>query len=439
MAKFKGSGEAIDSSIMLWSNMSHTNTSVTEVYDIFVYPMNSIIQGSGQNILFNIPPQETGFLLDVEVCTSFHVKKDNAAIPDKTQVSLVNNIASAMFSLVEVRVQDRINLLQQMSNSYNLCSFFETALNNGIERQDLLFTRQLFVMDDGADKTEADDSKYFVDTHHHVTQADIKNKGAAKRALAIAGSKKCSVISKLNVPLIKQHKGILPNTSIVVTFTMNKSAYCVMAAEDKYEFIIDDMYLKCTYMKPHPTLTNLINDKLKTNPVMYECDKQLLLARLLPAGSRNYTINNMFDHQLPKFVLYALQHPDSMTGKIDKSNFTFYPIHSLQLFVNNKQYFPKQLTNSSVELLDQIYKSTGKDLRGTCLITGKNVVLNQFYCISLTDDRNFADHYSLKRNADTRLEIDLGKEIEDNFVLLAYCLYDIQIAFDGAGNVTVTE
>ena len=437
MSKYKNSNEAIDSSLMLWPSIKHTNTSVSEVYDLFIYPLNSIIPGSGQTISFNVPPQETGLLLDIEVVTKFHIKKGSEDIPDKTQVSIVNNIASAMFSLVEVRLEDRINLLQQMSNSYNLCTFFETVLNNELDREDILFARQLFVMDEGSNKTEADKSNYIVDETH--LSSGIKNKGAQKRAIAIASSATCTVMSKLNVPLFNQHKGILPNTRITITFTTNKSEYCIMADEDDFILHIDDMYLKCTFMKPQATLLNLINEKLARHPVIYESDKQLLLARLLPAGSRYYTINNMFEHQLPKLILFTLQHPESMTGKMNRNVFTFYPIKSLQLYINNKQHFPKPLTNAKRELLDQIYKSTGRDLKGSCLINGRNLVLNQFYVICLTDDRTFGDHYSIKRTADTRLEVDLGEESQENFVLLAYCLYDIQISIDGSGNIILLE
>ena len=108
MSKYKNSNEAIDSSLMLWPSIKHTNTSVSEVYDLFIYPLNSIIPGSGQTISFNVPPQETGLLLDIEVVTKFHIKKGSEDIPDKTQVSIVNNIASAMFSLVWLKLDLRI-------------------------------------------------------------------------------------------------------------------------------------------------------------------------------------------------------------------------------------------------------------------------------------------------------------------------------------------
>ena len=436
MSKFKNSAEALDSALQLWPSAKHTNTSVSNIYDLNVYPLNPIVQGAGQTISFNIPPQETGFLMDIETVAQFHVTKIDANLPAKTQVSIVNNIGTAMFSLVEFRLEERINLLQQMSNSYNLCSFFETVLNNAVDRTDILAAREMFIMDGGSTKAKSEAAHYFIKDNVAV----IDNVGAQKRAKKIALSAKCTVKCKLNVPLVRQHKALLPNTKLTITFTQNKASYCVMGAEEDFKFHIDDLYLRCTYIKANPELHRVIDSYLERHPVTYECDKQVILARLLPQGSQHFTINNIFDHHnIPKFVLFALQHPESMSGKFGRDNFTFYPIKSLQMFVNNQQYFPKALTNDTVHLLDQIYKSVGRDISGTCLVTGSNLVLNQFYTLVLTDDRSFGSHYNLKRNADTRIEIDIGEVTTHNFVLLAYCLYDTQITISKGGEVTINE
>ena len=106
MAKFRNSSEAIDSTLVLWPGVKHTNTSVSEVYDIFVRPLNPIEQGPGQTIQFDVPQQQTGFLLDVEAVVTFRVRKDNTNLPATEQVSIVNNIAAALFSMVEVRVNE---------------------------------------------------------------------------------------------------------------------------------------------------------------------------------------------------------------------------------------------------------------------------------------------------------------------------------------------
>lgn len=437
MSKFKKSPEAISSGLLLWAAPPHTNTSVSDIYDIDVYPINSIIQGAGQTVTFNVPPQETGFLIDIDVVATFRITNGEHNLTDKAQVSIVNNIAAAMFSLVDVRINERLSLLQAMTNSYNLCTFFENILNQEANRRDILFAKELFVMDTGSSKAESQNGIYVVDNHHDA--AAITNKGAGKRAKSIAKSAKCTVTSKLNVPLFKQHKGLLPNTQITITFSVNKNEYCIMGKEDGLRLNIDELFLRCTFIKPQPILLNLINERLQTTPVIYECDKQVVLARLLPTGSRLYTINNMFENVLPKFVCFSLQLQEDLQGKMQSNVFTFQNINSLQLYINNKQFFPKPLKNVASELLNQIYISQGRDLKGSCLITSENLVLNQFYPICLTDDRTIGKHYNIKRTADTRIEIDLGAETTETYVLLAYCLYDTQISIDGKGEVIITE
>ena len=437
MSMFQNSPEAIDNSLVLWPSLKHTNTSVSEVYDLIAYPLNAIEQTEGSTISFNLPPQEMGFLIDVEIECSFKVLEANGnSMVADTQLSIVNNIGAALFSLVEVRLDDRVNLLQQMSQSYAYCHWFETLLNNDESRKSILWARELFAMDGGASKAESEAAEYF--TSDTITA--IKNAGGAKRANAISLSKKCTVISKLNVPLLRQQKGILPATRIGITFTKNKDHFCLMGATGATQKIhIIDMHLKCTYVKPQVQLFELINSKLQTTPVIYECDKQLLLARLLPTGQQHVTVNNIFEHKIPKFVLFCLQHPEAISGKAHRNPFTTCPLNSLQLFINNRQFFAKALTNETPILLDQLYKAMGRDLKGSLLIDSDNLVLNQIYAICLTDDRTFDTHYNLKRTGDTRLELDLGEAKTENLVLLAYCLYDQQISIDANQVVTIIE
>ena len=144
MSKFKNSSEAIESSLLLYSGVKPTNTSVKEIYDLLVYPVNSVEQTAGSTIIFNLPIQETGLLCDVEIVTTFYVQNGDTNLADNAQVSTVNMISSAMFSLVDVRIDERISLCQQMTNSYNMSHFFETILMNDPNREDILFAREMF-------------------------------------------------------------------------------------------------------------------------------------------------------------------------------------------------------------------------------------------------------------------------------------------------------
>lgn len=286
MSKFANSAEAIDSSLVLWSAVKPTNTSVKEIYDVLVFPATSIDNSDGGTTTFHIPSQVTGLMVDCEVIANFKVTKtDGSNLVAKENVSVVNDIGHAMFSLVEVKINSRATFLQQMSHSYTLCSFFETMLNEDSDRADILNSRQLFVTDTGT-KAESDAAVFYPSEDGTVT---VKNRGGETRAHRVAMSKSVTVITKLNVPLLKQQKGILPGTAISVTFTKAKNAYCLLSAsESGHKLHINELHLKCTYIKPQDTLLEIINSKIASMPTIYEVDRQAIIARMLPQGSREY-------------------------------------------------------------------------------------------------------------------------------------------------------
>lgn len=441
MAKFNNSPEAIDSSLLLWSGIKPTNTSVKEIYDVLVFPSNSIEQGAGSSIIFNIPPQNTGLLIDCEIITNFRVTKSTGQDLDANQqVSVVNNIGSAMFQQVELKVDSRTSFLQQMNHSYDLCTFFETMLNNEKDREGILFAREMFITDSGT-KAQSEEA-YFFKTED---DKNVANHGGAARAKRIAGSRDVTVVTKLNVPLLKQHKAIVPSTYMTVTLVKSRDSYCILAAADSHTKLhINEIKLKCTYVRPEDSLLMLINSKLEVTPVTYEVDRLSIIARILPPGLRNHTINNLFDHgALPKFMLLAVTTPEAINGHYERNPYTFLNISRVQLYVNNQAYFPEPLSNEGEDvkqlMIDNLYKTTQRDHTGSMLITYENIDLYQFATFCLTDDRTYGPHLSLKKNSDTRLEIDLGTESLDNRILLAYCVHDQQISIDRERTITITE
>ena len=153
MSKFANSQDAITSPLMLWQEKP-TEISVQDTYDNKVWPTTNIFNDGP--ITFTIPPQPKGMLHRIEVVTKFKV---NIPGPDhpKTNLSIVNNVASAMWEMVQVKMDVRLDLMQSMRNSYAYQTFFNTCFNTGSVHQDYLFARELFQMDDSVDKTDAED------------------------------------------------------------------------------------------------------------------------------------------------------------------------------------------------------------------------------------------------------------------------------------------
>ena len=116
MAKFINSEESITSSLLLWNDRS-TQISIQETYDLKIWPITNILNEGPIN--FNIPPQPKGMMTDINVVTKIKVQNNGADITEaQKSLSVVNNFANALWSLVDVKVDDRIDLTQSMKNSF---------------------------------------------------------------------------------------------------------------------------------------------------------------------------------------------------------------------------------------------------------------------------------------------------------------------------------
>ena len=120
MSKFINSRESIDSSLLLWQEQQ-TQVAIEEVYDVMVHPISSILNEGSIN--FDLPPQPKGLLTNVEVVTIFNIKNGGNKLGSTDQVSIINNIANSMWALLNVKIDDRVTLMQSMRNSYAYQTF----------------------------------------------------------------------------------------------------------------------------------------------------------------------------------------------------------------------------------------------------------------------------------------------------------------------------
>ena len=152
MSMFKNSKESVDSSIMLWDTKP-TKISTQETYNVKVHPVSSIYNSGTIN--FVIPKQPRGMLSDIEIISKITVSKSGTALTDSDQVSVVNNLANSLWTLVDVYLDDRMNIMQSMKNAYAYQTFMNYVLNSSSNRADYIFATELFKMDTGKNKNEA--------------------------------------------------------------------------------------------------------------------------------------------------------------------------------------------------------------------------------------------------------------------------------------------
>ena len=114
MSNFTNSNEAISSSLMLWQ-AKPTQVSVKESYDTKVWPISNIF--NEEPITFSIPEKPHGMMKNIEIVTKFKIQKDGKDFSvEQDNLSIINNFPNSLWQIVDVTINGRSNILQQLKN-----------------------------------------------------------------------------------------------------------------------------------------------------------------------------------------------------------------------------------------------------------------------------------------------------------------------------------
>ena len=480
MAKFVNSQNAIPTDLLLW-NERPTQVSIQETYNIKVWPITNILNDGPIN--FNVPSQPKGMMTDISIVTKFKVQKDGQDMTAaERNLSIVNNFANALWALVDVKVDDRLDLTQSMKNAYAYQTFFNHALNSESNREDYLMYNELFKMDQAESKT-SEQSREIWDFDDDTIEAEIEEKYSTSvqtvksalkvkmrkvpaywkssganpvanaRSWRILKGQSVIVNSKLQCPLFNTSKCLPTNMKIRTSLTKNNDAFLLLTeANATYTIYIEDVYLDVTYFRPRDQILEIIEDRLKKDPAPYFVSRPEIIIKPITHSNRIIRLTDIFHDKLPPYAFFCLQKSSDFEGKLNTNPFAFIPFKKFQFYVNGTPYFTDALEVSNVEdgiykgfgdYLRQLYRTIGKDLKGDCLINSSNFQLNFMVGMSFGADRSSTTdkHLNLQENASTYLEIDMGinENISTDMILITYAVYDRQIQIDGNRSVRIIE
>ena len=429
MAKFVNSEESISSSLLLW-NDKPTQVSIQETYNLKVWPITNILNEGPIN--FNIPSQLKGMMTDINVVTKLKIQHDGADITEtQKSLSVVNNFANALWSLVDVKVDDRVDLTQSMKNAYVYSTFFNHALNSQSDREDYLFYNELFKMDRGSKKSDAEntdaltidkdlilrdfnkkleslsdqdiennimrklkgtDDKLEPYTEHYHYAANLrefikdaetkekywtsnfsKNSASGERARMVNKGQTITLSAKLQCPLFNTSKCLPTNMKVRVSLTKNQDKFLLIAATDsQYNIHIVDVYLDVTYYRPREQILQLIEDRLQKVPAPYFVSRPEIIIKPIPNSNRIIRLTDIFHDKIPAYAFFCLQKSGDFEGKINTNPFVFIPFKKFQFYVNGSPYFANPLEVTNVND-DGMYEDFGDYLRQLYHVTGRDL------------------------------------------------------------------
>ena len=410
MSKYTVSNVGIPQELLPF-DVKITQVGIRGVQEIRYLPINSF--DTSDTVNFEIPAQHNLMLKNIEIVTKFSIVNDD---DDKAGV-LVSNPANSLWKQVDIMLNNKHQLSNPMQQSSNYETFFSTILNVDQEREDVLFSNQGFLLDAADGKTG--------------------NANAAKRGELIAEGRSLTVISDLNCSLLKTPKLLIPGLEFNISLTKNKPDFLLLS-EGTHKIKIEKVYLSVTYVAPEETYLETLEKRLESTPAIYDGHRTEISTFGIQSGVTEYQFNNIYRGRLPHFMVVCIQDRDAINGDYGKNPFTFSPFRSIQVYINNREYFAEPLeasVNDDTLVLNHFYKALGYDLKGTCLINRENFRAHFMIPIALSRDRTIKYHHNLQEVADFKVEIKFEEAAPANQVLMVYSVFDQLIKIDKQRNV----
>ncbi len=526
MSKFTNSNESISSGLLLWSDRT-TQTSISENYSLKIWPVTNILNDGP--LQFVIPPQANGLLSDIHIITKLKIQKDGEDLKLRGKnISVINNFANSLWGFVDVILDDRIELTQNLKNAYAYQTYFDHALNSENNRSDYLFYNEIFKMDEGKTKKSEELARVFwkwnsakdalveslvesgddsettigkmkeaywrfqgtdeLDTivkqrliarladdfptdeeEVQLLLEEYRNEGyntwipttfnpaASERSRRINKGESIVLNSKFQNPLFNTSKCLPTGMKVRINLTKNNDEFLLLTNDSSYSVLLEDCYLNVTYYRARDEILKLLDERLSQDPAPYFISRPEIIIKPITHSSRIIRMSNIFHDTLPPYAFFCLQHSSDFEGKLTTNPFTFIPFKKFQFYLDGVPYFTDPLEVGTVsairpgdyeytdfgQFLRQLYKTSGRALRGNCLIDSTNFQLNFVVGISFTADKSTLTegHLNLQEKASTYLEIDLGidSNMPEDMVLIVYSLYDRQIQIDGNRRIRIIE
>ena len=417
MAKFIDSEEGMPQELIPFAAKS-TQVIIKGVKEVKYLPVNSF--DNSDTVNFEIPAQHNLMIKNIEIVTKFRIDMPS----DDDDTTLVSNPANALWKQVDIVLNNKYQLSNPMQQSSNYETFFSTILNVDQEREEVIFSNQGFSLDVGADKEGAD---------------LISNKNAVKRGELIRGGKSVTMVSDLNCNLLKTPKLLIPGLEFNISLTKNKPEFLLLTSvAHTFKIIIEKVYLNVTYVQPEDFYLNLLEEKLEKSPAIYDGHRTEISTFGIQSGVNKYQFNNIFRGPLPNFMVLCVQDRDAINGDYTMNPYTFHPFKTIQIYINNREYFSDPLETSKADntlMMNHFYKALGYDLKGTCLINRDNFRAHFMIPIALARDRSVKFHHNLQDIADFKVEIEFEKDVVANQVLMVYSVFDQIIKIDKDRNI----
>ena len=346
-------------------------------------------------------------------------------VAPKLRVAPVNNLLSSLWAQVDVFIQGR-HVSPSTGNSYPYKAFWDIMLNYGGDAFNSQLQTQMLTADTNLDETDPYQGK---------------NDGLNKRANITAESAPFVLAGPIYHDLFQQSRLLLNDVPLNLKFWPTSEKFRIIAFDKTKEYKIEimDAHLKICHVKVSPEVVLAQNALLKTVPALYPYQRSDILTYAMPKGAFNYTIEDLYQGEVPNRVLVGIVSSEAVNGSFQKNGLHFENVNLnyIDLQVEGESRPQRALTpdykrNDHLDCYLSLFSE--KYMKDAGLnISYKDYKQNGFtwYLFDLKGER----HSMLKRRGHTRLELRFAEGLKESYTLFVYSQADGLMKIDQTRNV----
>jgi len=273
---------------------------------------------SSQNSMEYIDLQESNMYVKLKI-----VNGDGSRIAETASVGPVNFLLHALFSQIDVMVQNKI--VTSSTGHYPYKAMMQTLIKYGKEAKESQLTSQMWIDDTPG-------------THDDSSAKTGSNTGLYRRTLFFEGGKSVEMQGHIFHPLFALQRYILNSVGISIKFYRTKPDFFLMSDETNpdYKVEIEDMYLNICKITCTPGLIYGHAKILEKVPAKYPYINTDVKMMAIPQGQVSFTWNNVFQDVRPKKIIIGFVSSRAVAGdfKLSPWNFQHFNLNQIAVMVD---------------------------------------------------------------------------------------------------------
>ena len=243
-----------------------------------------------------------------------------------------------------------------------------------------------------------------------------------------------SVVNRVEIGIT-----LIPNTDIIRLQTFQNKKYGRLVTDDIYMYICKRQFTKEVILAH--------NEIMQMQEAIYPFKKSKVRAYNGSKGNTEVIIENPYESKIPTRFLLGMIDADSYIGNWGKNplNFQHYDISRAAFYIDNesiaKPPYKLDLVNGKyIEPFMELYSILGKAGEDMDIGISADDYVNGLFLLPFdvtpTSTANM-EYLSKKHGGSCQIELQFGKPLPNNIIIITYALFPMELKIDSACNCRV--